>query len=133
MESTHKLVLLIDDDDIDNIIHKMVINATKFAENIIIYKSVDDAISYLKLASQGKAKIPEIILLDLIMPLESGFNFLDEFEKFPDSLKRNTKIIVITHSIDEKEQMKSRSNKNVSFLIDKPLTIEKLELLSVTL
>jgi response regulator of citrate/malate metabolism len=133
MEDSYKLVLLIDDDDIDNIIHNMVIDAIGFAEKTIIYKTVEDAIKYLKKARNGEAEIPEIILLDLIMPLESGFVFLDEFETFPESFKLNTKIVVITHSIDEREQEKTKMNKNVSYFIDKPLTVEKLELLAVTI
>jgi CheY-like chemotaxis protein len=67
------------------------------------------------------------------MPVENGFVFLDEFEKLPDSIKMNTKIVVITHSIDERDQVKSLTNKNVSYFIDKPLTIEKLELLAETI
>src|ERR1035438_3935139 len=107
MEDTYDLVLLIDDNEIDNIIHQMVMDRIGFANNTITYQSVEDAIKYLKKSGKGKKKIPEIILLDLIMPVENGFVFLDEFEKLPDSIKMNTKIVVITHSIDERDQVKS--------------------------
>src|ERR1017187_2700220 len=119
MKDTYKLVLLIDDDDIDNIIHKMGINSIGFAENTIIYKTVEDAINYLKKSAKGVEKITEMILLDLIMPLANGFEFLTQFETLPESIKKKTKIVVITHSIDEEDEMKSRENKNVSYFIDK--------------
>ena len=130
MEKNYNTVLLIDDDDIDNIIHKMVINEVNFAENIITCKTSEDAIIYLQQAKRGEKKIPDLILLDIIMPVEDGFVFLDEYEKLPDSIKNNIKIIVITHSIDDRDKIKSQNNKYVTHFIDKPLTVEKLELLS---
>jgi|ERR1035437_5521471 response regulator of citrate/malate metabolism len=130
MQDIHKTVLIVEDDEIDAIIHEMVINSIRFADNIIKYQSCGDAIGYLRSAAKGLVIVPELILLDLIMPLENGFEFLKEFELLPDELKNKTKIVVVTHSIDERDLLKSRENKNVSYLIEKPLTVEKLELMA---
>lgn len=129
MKDTYKSVLIIEDDEIDIVIYEMVIKSIGFAENIIIRKTVEGAMNYLKKAGKGEEEIPEIILLDLFMPLESGFEFLTQFETLPDSIKKNSKIAVITHSSDENDEMKSRENKNVSYFIDKPLTMENLNIL----
>lgn len=133
MEYKYKTVLLIDDDDIDNILHKMVINSINFADKLIVCKSGEEAINYLQKAIKGEEKTPEMIFLDLRMPMENGFVFLKDYEMLPESLKNNIKIVVVTHSMDEKDLLQSQNNKYVSYFIDKPLTIEKLEELVETI
>ena len=65
------------------------------------------------------------------MPQMNGWEFLDEFKKFPDAVKRKCKIFMLTSSIDPNDIKKSKTYDVVKNFITKPLTKEKLEMLYV--
>ncbi|HLV53085.1 MAG TPA: response regulator [Cryomorphaceae bacterium] len=66
---------------------------------------------------------PRIILLDLNMPVMDGWEFLDAYEKRGAPL-RETKIVILTSSINPADNEKSKSYMSVSALIHKPLTVD---------
>lgn len=66
---------------------------------------------------------PRIILLDLNMPVMDGWEFLDAYEKRGAPL-RETKIVILTSSINPADNEKSKSFMSVSALIHKPLTVD---------
>ena len=76
------LVMLVDDNDTDNFISKRIIEITNFAEEVIVKSSGKSALDYLNDNAGEVANLPEIIFLDINMPIVDGFVFLYEFEKF---------------------------------------------------
>jgi CheY-like chemotaxis protein len=80
-------VLFIDDDSIYNLIHRQLAEKTAFAKHILISVSPVSALVLIQELSRMKTiPLPEVIFLDLMMPLMDGFGFLDEFEKLPEYL-----------------------------------------------
>ena len=67
-------------------------------------------------------RIPEVIFLDINMPIVDGFVFLFEFESFPDSIKDNSKIIVLSSSDNKKDIDRIVDNDHVIHFITKPLS-----------
>jgi len=122
-----KTVLLIDDNDIDNILNTKVIQANCFAANVIAKQSADEALEFLFNEFKINKKIPELIFLDIRMPIADGFDFLESFETFHESLKSKTKIIMLTSSLDDEDIKKANENRLVTLLLNKPLTFEALE------
>jgi CheY-like chemotaxis protein len=117
-------VLLVDDNEIDNFINEKVISSTGFAMEIVIKKSADEAIDYLK---ENSDNIPEIIFLDLNMPDKDGFDFLVDFEKLDEAIKSQTKVIVLSSSISPEDINKASTNPYVLKYINKPLSEKYLE------
>jgi len=120
-------VLLVDDNEIDNILNTKLIQIDSFAKHIIVKDSADEALEFLFNEFKINKKIPELIFLDIRMPITDGFDFLESFETFHDNLKKNIKIIMLTSSLNEEDIMKANENKYVEMLLNKPLTIEALE------
>ena len=76
------LVALVDDDNVASYIAKNVIEKTHLAEKIKIFNNGKEAIDFLLANASQPSSLPEIILLDLNMPVMDGFEFLEEFSKF---------------------------------------------------
>ncbi len=126
-----KNVLLIDDNEIDVFIGKRVIDLCEFAENIVVKNSCTDALEYLKENCENVDVLPEYIFLDLFMPVHDGYYFLSAFEKQPETVKKQCKIVLLTVLVDTKRIQQLRENVNVYAVLEKPLTEKSLNKLGI--
>jgi len=131
----YKSVMLIDDNEIDNLINQKMIEAANICEHIFTYSGAKSAIEFLKnmekVASVAPIVIPEIIFLDIDMPLMDGFQFLDQFDKLNAETKKTCRIVMLTSSINPQDVNKSKDYDYVKKYINKPLTQENLKNLSI--
>jgi len=123
--------MLIDDNEIDNLINEKMLEGTNFAERIYVYTSGKSALEYLQNLQRDKILeeklIPDVIFLDINMPLMDGFQFLDEFDKLEKVIAKKSKIVMLTTSINPSDRELSDNNKYVLSFINKPLTQDYLE------
>jgi CheY-like chemotaxis protein len=121
-----KSILLVDDDDISNFINQRVIAAANITEHIHITKNGLEALKYLRTQCNEKNEsCPEVILLDVKMPVMDGFEFLEEFEMTEKRLSGKIKIILLTSS-NNPSDIEQAKKYNISGYINKPLTSDKL-------
>ena len=126
-------VLLIDDNETDNFVHKRIIELTGFAEEVVVRDSVKKAMEYLESCKNKNQGFPDLIFLDINMPAADGFVFLEKFEETITSEVNKCKIVVLSSSESTKDISKMIGNKFVKEYIHKPLTEESLERLKNTL
>jgi CheY-like chemotaxis protein len=122
MDVCFKTCLLIDDNYIDNFVTRKILEGSNFAETIVVVRSANEAINSLR---SGLVK-PDVIFLDIRMPLMSGFEFLEEYDKI-DIDKGYAKIFMLSSSLDPLDLRKSTDNKYITQFIHKPLTQKALE------
>ena len=115
--------LLIDDNYIDIFVTRKILESANFADNIIVLQSAHDAIDALR---DGSIK-PNVIFLDIRMPMMSGFEFLQEYEALELDNKERVKIFMLSSSLDPTDMNNSKSNKYVAQYVHKPLTHQALE------
>lgn len=120
-------VMLVDDNDTDNFIHKRVIELTGFAKNIIVKNSGKSALEFLETNKNSLELLPDIIFLDINMPIVDGFVFLFEYENFPDDLKNKCKIVILSSSDSKRDIDRIVDNEYVINFITKPLSEDSLE------
>ncbi len=126
MENPINLVMLVDDNDTDNFISRRIIEITKFAKNVEVKNSGKSALEYLEREQDNPSKLPDIIFLDINMPIVDGFVFLFEFEMFPDELKNKCKVVILSSSDNKRDIEKIVDNEHVIKFITKPLTDQAL-------
>jgi len=122
-----ELVMLVDDNDTDNFISKRIIELTQFAENIVIRNSGKSALEYLEEEKDNDSNIPNLIFLDINMPIVDGFVFLYEFGKFPEHIKKKSKVVILSSSDNKRDIDRIVNNDYVIKFLTKPLTADALK------
>ena len=118
-------ILLIDDDNITNFINERLIRKLNVSNQIKIALNGEEGIQYIQNLCEKDELCPELILLDINMPVMNGFEFIREFENFKIKNKDKVKIVILTTSKNIKDVELLKSIGNFEF-INKPLTEEKL-------
>ena len=125
----YRTVMLIDDNEIDNLINQKMIEAASITENIYTHTGAKSAIEFLKNMEHldvADKVLPDIIFLDIDMPLMDGFQFLEEFEKLSATAKKKCKIVMLTSSINPQDFNRSKKYENVKIYLNKPLTHDNI-------
>ena len=116
-----RLILLIDDDPLSNVFNTMMIRKNHPGTDVQAITSAMDALKYLQ---DDKKKRPELIFLDLNMPVMNGWDFLEEYKK----LNLDINIVLVTSSDDSNDISRSRAYKEIKHYLVKPVTSDNLKI-----
>jgi CheY-like chemotaxis protein len=126
-----KLSCIIDDDDVYINLIKKIIDLKNLSENLIIFKNGKEALNYFKpiIENTSDESFPEIILLDLNMPVMDGWNFLEEFMKIKTGRTIKTTLYIVSSSINPFDLERAKSYSMVTDYLIKPVNIGQFEAL----
>ncbi|MEO8793813.1 MAG: response regulator [Daejeonella sp.] len=115
-------VFIIDDDSIHQRIAQIMIEKHQLFDQYTSFTEAGRAIEFIKENKNNDQALPDVILLDLNMPVVDGWDFLDLFENFRQELIKIIRIFIVTSSVDEKDILKSQTYSSVTGFISKPLS-----------
>jgi CheY-like chemotaxis protein len=121
-----KTLGIVDDDKIHNFLIQKAVEQTNLVDTIKVFGNGLDAIDFLKKNAANRATLPEIILLDLSMPVMDGWEFLEEYRVLSPKLGRKIAIYIISSSISPYDIDRAKSISFVTDFIIKPVSKEKL-------
>ena len=122
-------VLLVDDNDMDNEFHKIVIEDTCLAKSVAVAFNGQEAVEALT-ATAGTSQEPNLILLDINMPVMDGFEFLDAFKEMRTALSLQSIVIVmLTTSLMDEHRYRTENIPGLKGYMNKPLTEESFKIL----
>jgi CheY-like chemotaxis protein len=120
------VVMFVDDNEIDNFVNTQLVESAGISAHQIIMQSPLDAIDYLSKPGLELSEVPDLILLDIHMPEMDGFQFLDAFDKLPETVKGKTKVFMLSSSLDAKDMERARENRYVIKTLSKPLEVKEI-------
>jgi CheY-like chemotaxis protein len=118
-------ILIVDDSPAFNHLTKLTLQRAKLDCNITEMSNGQRAISYLTESNV----CPDVILLDINMPVMDGFDFLEEYIRSLNKCHDRTKIYILTSSSQEVDMVRVRSFNIVKGYFEKPLSAENLQIL----
>ncbi|WP_047549839.1 response regulator [Psychroserpens sp. Hel_I_66] len=129
MEKKIKMACIIDDDSIYVNLVKKIIETKKLCSNLLVFNDGKDGIDYFEalLKNLDQDVIPEIILLDINMPVMDGWEFIERFTKIQNKFKKRITLYVVSSSINLTDIEKAKSLSGVQNYLVKPVKIDDLE------
>jgi CheY-like chemotaxis protein len=127
--SKYKNVLLLDDNELDNFVNKKILGMANFAKNIYVNTSPLSALEFLKNISLNRSFTdiyPEVIFIDLNMPQMDGFQFIQAVFALSNLKLPSSRMVILTSSVAEEDEIKARSISEDIIFLRKPLTEEML-------
>lgn len=121
-------VLLVDDDATANFLNKLLIQRAGVTEHLLVAEDGAQALRTLAstCASPGKAQCPDLILLDLNMPVLNGIEFLQAYQHLPATQRQGTVVLLLTSASVERD-LNQLQGLPLDGILEKPLTTAKLE------
>ena len=114
--------ILIDDDPMNNLICKLTIEMTLGQTDVKAYVNPENGLYYFQNDFANQKEASALLLLDINMPIMSGWEFLELFDHLSFDIKDRVRICILSSSIDERDRERSYANKNVLEFLVKPLT-----------
>lgn len=119
-------ILIIDDDEVNNFICSKIIEEERIANKITTTLGVNEALDYIKKGLNKETSLPDLILLDLNMPVLTGWDFLEEYKKLAPELSKEIILVILSSSAFQDDIKKAKSFKEVHAYKTKPITKQLL-------
>ncbi len=119
-----KKIAIVDDDNIFQFTTKVKIEKLNLAEDISIYNDGEEIFDYLKTCAVDD--LPDVLLLDINMPLVDGWDFLELYETLSDDKKNRIHIFMLSSSINPVDLEKAENHPHIKRYVTKPIKDEIL-------
>jgi CheY-like chemotaxis protein len=127
-KAKHPDFILIDDNDIDLFLHEKIIRLQGLSDTVLSFRSVAAALDYFATFTHDTDSYRQTItLLDLQLPEMNGFDFLDHFNGMPATIVDNTRVFVLSSTLDHGDLSRSHAHQLVDCILRKPLHPEALK------
>jgi len=119
-------IAVVDDDKIFQLITNKTLNTIEQVSKVLQFYNGEEALIYLQEHAGEPDLLPDVILLDINMPVVDGWTFLKDYVAFEEQLSKSISIHMVSSSIDPKDIERATSNTTVQEYIIKPVTKDKL-------
>jgi len=119
--------IVVDDDPISNTICKLTLEMVLGNVELDSFTNPLEALNYMSEKCVAPASRKTILLLDINMPIMSGWEFLERFDTFQENVKTSIDVYILSSSVDPRDKDRSYANKNVRNYLLKPLTVDAIK------
>lgn len=126
----NKIIWLVDDDPIYHIIMKKIIDKSGLNAQVNSFYNGKDAIVALENNQTTKDNFPDLILLDIEMPVLDGWGFMAEWFRLKEDYFQNIQIYICSSSIASEDKQKAKNNLDILGYMSKPISMDDLLLIA---
>ncbi len=119
--------IVIDDDPVNNKICSIIIQRLYPEIEILSFTDPEVALTHIEHVHQGENAHNTILLLDINMPVLSGWDVLEHFKHLPQKIQSHFRIYILSSSVDVYDKRRAGDNEFVRGYIEKPLTLQRVE------
>lgn len=119
-------VYIVDDDPVYVFGLQKMIKINKYSNSVVNFQNGLEALNRLKADIESNDTLPDLILLDINMPVMDGWQFLEEFARNEGLVAKNITIHMVSSSIEDADRQRALSYSLINQYIAKPLTANKL-------
>lgn len=112
---------IIDDDPISQMIARKAVQMTNRVSSISTFNNGREAIDFLKKHTNNPILLPDIIFLDINMPILDGWGFMNEFITIKSSLSKRILIYMLSSSIAEEDINRAKAMPEIHQYVVKPM------------
>lgn len=129
MDTTKQIEIacIIDDDEIFIYGIKRLIEIKKLCKSLMIFSNGREAIDFFSDYLPNVSEVPDLILLDMNMPVLDGWQFLEEFASIKASFPKQITIFMVSSSINQSDIQHAKRLSLLSGYLIKPISIHDLE------
>ena len=122
-----KTIFIIDDDNMYQMLLSRTIRKINDQLNIVSFTNGEEALEHFKELFNQNSTLPDLVLVDINMPVLDGWQFLDDLEIIRPGYKNEIPVYLISTSLDENDKNKAQENEYIRDFIIKPLPTEWLD------
>ncbi|PKA99010.1 response regulator receiver domain-containing protein [Flavobacteriaceae bacterium MAR_2009_75] len=127
--NTRVNVCIIDDDDIYQFTMSAALNGFDEVNKITTFLDGGQALDFITDNLKNKEELPDVVFLDINMPIMDGFQFMEEYVKIKPNVDKEISIYMVSSSVDPKDIARCRKIEGISDYIVKPIKEDKLKAL----
>jgi len=122
-------LFIIDDDPVQHFIMERMLNLyLKIPVDQVTHSdNADEILKFLEVNSDNTDRLPDMIFLDLNMPIMSGWDFLERYKSIQKKITKLITIYIMSSSVDPRDISRSKKYRSVKDYVLKPVTRPALE------
>ncbi|AEH02772.1 response regulator [Lacinutrix sp. 5H-3-7-4] len=114
-------ICIVDDDEIYKFTVVKILESIDFNKKIEVFSDGEEAFSFLLDNIDQPKALPDVILLDINMPVMDGFQFMEEYIKIKPRVGKKITIYMVSSSVDPMDLQKAKGISEISDYIIKPI------------
>ena len=123
--STIRKYIIVDDDPFNNMLCNIILEDTLGEVDIKTFQVPEKGLAFIRTEYVNRLG-PTILFLDINMPTLTGWQFMEEFEKFGKEVKDQINVYILSSSVDSRDKDRAKGNKYIKGFISKPLDRETI-------
>jgi len=121
------IICIVDDDEIYQYTITKTIETYKLSRSILVFSDGEEALDFMIENVGNKKDLPDVIFLDINMPIMDGFQFMEEYVKLAPKVGKKITIYMVSSSVDPADIERAKKISEISDYIIKPINSNQLK------